>query len=86
MGSRLVCWLTFHDAAETGASSSPISPYRCQPTAASQVRGATTGDRVGSTGIRLPQPLNQAATNTDQRRRCRACVSASSATRRPERS
>ena len=51
----------FHRRSRTGASSSPISPYRCQPTAASQVRGATTGDRVGSTGIRLPQPLNQTA-------------------------
>ncbi len=51
----------FPRRSRTGASSSPISPYRCQPTAASQVRGATTGDRVGSTGIRLPQPLNQAA-------------------------
>ena len=43
----------FHRRSRTGASSSPISPCSRQPTAASQVRAATTGDRVGSAGIRL---------------------------------
>jgi len=45
----------------SGASSSPISPSRRQPTAASQVRAATTGDAAGVVEGIFFHPLNQTA-------------------------
>jgi len=44
-----------------GASSGSISPSRRQPTAASQVRGATTGRRGTAVGAILVQPSNHVA-------------------------
>jgi hypothetical protein len=47
--------------APAGASSTSIDPNRCHPTAASQVRGATTGDSAIIAGTTCLQPLNHAA-------------------------
>ena len=44
-----------------GASSKPMSPWRCHPTAASQVHGGETGGGSDIEELALHQPVNHGA-------------------------